>query len=66
MRDRLKKIWNKIKGLTDGLANPKSDSIFTRLSAARHTVGEVNKAAKAIREVSDRLELSRKKLLASL
>lgn len=30
------------------------------------TIGELNQAAKAIREVSDRLEMSRKKLLASL
>lgn len=48
------------------MINPKTDSIFTRLSAAKHTVGELNQAVKAIREVSDRLEMSRKKLLASL
>lgn len=30
------------------------------------TVGELNQVAKAIREVSDRLEMSRRKLLASL
>ena len=48
------------------MTNLKSDSIFTRLSATKHTVGELNQAAKAIREVSDRLEMSRKRLLASL